>query len=123
MTSVSAPILIVDDNAETRAVLAQMLALRGYDTVAASGAKAALRYFRQGGRACLVILDMMMPDMSGAELRAELLRDPDTASIPVVVYSAVDDAGRVSEVEAYVRKAMDPDDLLRVVDRACGRRS
>lgn len=114
------PILIVDDNAETRTVLAHMLEIRGYATAEAGSGRAALEYFRGGRGARLIILDMMMPDLSGAEVRAALQKRSGTAAIPVIVYSAVDAAGRISDVTAYIRKAMDPERLLRVVDQVCG---
>ena len=121
MRSLERPILIVDDNRDSRDVLADVLELRGYEIVATNSGEAALRYFREGGEACLVILDIAMPGMSGIELRDALSCEPETADIPVIVLSATDSQYQLSNVEAYIRKPMDPDELLRVVDRVCGR--
>ena len=56
----------------------------------------------------------------GYEFHEELKRDPALAKIPVVVFSALDDDGRLRGVVAYVRKAVDSDVLLRALERACG---
>jgi CheY-like chemotaxis protein len=122
MRSLDRPILIVDDNRDTRDGLAELLELRGYETVAAHSGEAALRYFREGGQACLVILDIAMPGMSGIELRDTLSSEPETTDIPVIAFTAMPDAQyELSNVVAYIRKPMDPEELLRVVDQACGR--
>jgi CheY-like chemotaxis protein len=115
------PILIVDDNRLIRDALADILEPRGYETMAANSGEEALRYFREGGEACLVILDIAMPGMSGIELRDALSCQPETADIPVIVLSATDSQYQLSNVEAYIRKPMDPDELVRIVDKACGR--
>jgi CheY-like chemotaxis protein len=121
MTSPHRPILIVDDNRDVRDGLADLLELRGYETVAANSGESALGYFREGGEACLVILDIAMPGMSGIELRNALRCEPETADIPVIVLSATDAQYELSNVEAYLRKPLDPEELLRVVDQTCGR--
>ena len=50
---VDAPVLIVDDNLETREVLQHVLAIKGYPTATAADGKAALDYLRGGGAASL----------------------------------------------------------------------
>jgi CheY-like chemotaxis protein len=57
----------------------------------------------------------------GIELRDALSCKPEPADIPVIVLSATDSQYELSNVEAYIRKPMDPDELVRVVDQACGR--
>ena len=88
MRSPDRPILIVDDNRLIRDALADVLEPRGYETVAANSGEAALRYFREGGQACLVILDIAMPGMSGIDL-PEKVRDnyPETIVILVTAFA------------------------------------
>jgi len=113
-------LLIVDDNRATRDALRAVLVTKGYAVAEASGGREALDYLRAGGEASSIVLDLAMPDMSGYEVHEELKRDPALAKIPVVVFSALDDDGRLRGVVAYVRKAVDPDVLLRALERACG---
>ncbi|HET8623550.1 MAG TPA: response regulator [Gemmatimonadales bacterium] len=65
----SETVLIVDDEAAVRRVLARQLADRGYDVLEASGGAEALEMMRdRGGDVALVVSDVAMPDMSGTEL-------------------------------------------------------
>jgi CheY-like chemotaxis protein len=113
--STSAPILVVDDNEETREVLQQVLEIKGYPTVEARGGPEALRYLRDGNPVSLIILDISMPGMDGAAVHAELKADPWLSHIPVIVFSGVDAQTRVEGVVAYVRKGVNPDVLLSFV--------
>jgi CheY-like chemotaxis protein len=116
-----APVLIVEDNPETRLVLRTVLELKGYVVAESSRAAEALEYLGAGMPACLIVLDVNLPDMSGAALRAELRRDPELAKIPVIVFSAMEDDGSLTDVVAYVRKGINPEQLLQLVDQACGK--
>jgi CheY-like chemotaxis protein len=115
----SAPVLIVEDNRETRDVLRMILQLRGYATVLAEDGQEALDYLREGNPASLIILDLRLPIMDGWELSAAINTDPRLARIPVVVFSA-NIEGDFPGAFATIRKgAFDPDALLSAVDRAC----
>jgi CheY-like chemotaxis protein len=115
--------MVVDDSRETHEVLCQIQNLRGYVTAEIASGEAALAYFNAGKTAQLIILDRALPDMSGDEVRAALARDPATAHSPVIVFSALRNDGAIADVVAYVRKAMHPDRLLRLVDQECQRSS
>src|SRR5262249_22612621 len=115
------PILIVDDDEDTRFALAHLLEAEGYVTAGVATGAEALSHLRAGRPTALVILDIMLPDMSGVAVRAELKRDATLASIPVVGFSALDDDGRLPDVAAYVRKGLEIDVLLRAIARALGR--
>jgi len=119
---VAPTVLIVDDNRATRDALRAVLVTKGYRVAEAAGGTDALQYLRAGGEAAsiVLVLDLAMPGMSGYEVHEELKRDPVLAKIPVVVFSALDDDERLRDVVAYVRKAADPDVLLRALERACG---
>ena len=104
------PILIVEDNFETRQILERLLGVRGYRAVSVGNGLAALDYLRAGG-ASVIILDIRLPGIDGHAVLDELRRDPHLAAIPVVVYSA--EPGGVTDVAACLRKAStDPDVLL-----------
>ena len=111
------PILVVDDNPETRDVLLRVLALHGHPVVAVRDGHEALDYLiRTQGAASVIILDLFMQGMTGPaflsarEARAEL------AKIPVIVYSGYD-VEPFPNVAAYLRKSTDPDVLLETVAR------
>lgn len=77
---------MVDDDAEVRGMLAQVLELEGYEVVTAADGREALRQL-EARRPCLVLLDLMMPGMNGWQFRDEQLKVPALAAVPVVVLS------------------------------------
>ena len=114
------PVLVVDDDEDQRDALANILQIRGYTSVQVPCGADALAHLRSA-KACVIILDERLPDMTGAELREQLKRDPELARIPVIIFSGAD-SERHDDVVAYVRKGDDPERLLEVVDKACGKR-
>ncbi len=87
----SAKILVVDDVPLNVKLLADLLAVHGYRTcTAASGPEALARLASE--RPDLVLLDVMMPGMSGYEVCAAIRADPAHAMLPVVLVTALDPA-------------------------------
>jgi CheY-like chemotaxis protein len=91
-------ILIVEDDGDFREAIAAFLAGEGYSVVEAEHGQDALQHLRTSALFCLILLDLFMPVMNGWAFRAEQLRDPTLAGIPVVVISA--DADAVGEAAA-----------------------
>ena len=115
----SAPVLVVEDNAETRNVLEMVLEINGYAVALACDGAEALDYLRAGNRACLIVLDLRMPVMDGWTFLRILKEDPGLADIPVIAFSANLD-GDLPGTVATVRKAgVDPDVFLALIERAC----
>ncbi|MEO8835133.1 MAG: response regulator, partial [Caldimonas sp.] len=86
-----AKILVVDDVAMNVKLLADLLGAKGYATCAASsGAEALARLVSD--QPDLVLLDVMMPGMSGYEVCAAIRADPAHAMLPVVLVTALDPA-------------------------------
>src|SRR5690606_2328003 len=83
----AATVLVVDDDEDIRLILAQILSLQGYDAPTAANGLDALSQLYDGVEPCLILLDLMMPAMSGWEFRTKQLQDPKLAQIPVVVLS------------------------------------
>lgn len=106
-------ILVVDDDPRNVKLLADLLTAEGYEVAsAASGAEAL---------ACpppdLMLLDVVMPGMSGYEVCRALRADPRTAILPIVMVTAVDPSEeRVRGLEAgaddFLSKPVDPEELL-----------
>jgi len=114
----SAPILVVDDNDETRLLLKAVLEIKGYVTATAADGLDALEYLRAGKPVSLVITDLFMPVMDGRSFAEQVRTDPALAHIPVIAYSAgTDDA--IPGVTAVVRKLSHPDVLLSLVAKHC----
>lgn len=86
----TARILIVDDEARNRALVEALLATENFELLmAASGEEALQISVTQSPD--LVLLDIMMPGMDGLETCQKLQENPDTAAIPVIFLSALDD--------------------------------
>ncbi len=92
-------VLVVDDDDELRESLSELLELEGFGVEGASNGREALAYLQAhlGAPPCVIVLDLMMPVMSGPELRAEQLRDDVLARIPVVVLTASSHPERQAE--------------------------
>lgn len=107
-------VLVVDDDAEIRETLSALLQHEGYTVVRAENGVQALESLRRDHPAC-VLLDLMMPVMSGWEVLEEVQESEELSSIPIVVVSAMCAAG----ARACLQKPVDLDELLDVVDRCC----
>ncbi len=82
-------ILVVDDDPAHRDTLVRLLRLCGYAASAAADGQAALDALRGGGAPPdLVLLDMMMPVLSGTDVLRAMGEDSALRRVPVVVYSA-----------------------------------
>jgi CheY-like chemotaxis protein len=76
-------VLIVDDDARIRALMARLLETSGYAAAEAGDGKEALAQMRLE-RPCVILLDLQMPIMDGWEFRRQQLADPQLADVPVI---------------------------------------
>jgi len=87
-THVPHPILLVDDDADLREAMAELLGDQGFEVVTATGGREALRRLGDPAfRPCLILLDSSMPDMTGRAFLAEREKNPELAPIPIIVIS------------------------------------
>ena len=120
-------VLIVEDDPETREMLATLLTTEGFYAVAAEDGLEALHLLRtvrhRAPQApCLVLLDLTMPRLGGPEFRRAQLNDPILAGIPIAVMSGATDAterGATLGAVATLTKPIDLDVLIDVVRRYC----
>lgn len=120
-------VLIVEDDPDVREMLAALLVTEGFHAVAAEDGLEALHLLRAvRHRApqipCLILLDLMMPRLSGNEFRRAQLGDPTVAAVPVAVMSGAVDLEQRAEAlgaVATLSKPIDCDLLLKVVRRYC----
>lgn len=76
-------ILIVDDFVEYTNMLSSSLKTAGYEVLVANDGGASIRMAKEK-KPDLIILDIMMPDVGGTEVRVELMKDPETKPIPII---------------------------------------
>jgi two-component system, cell cycle response regulator len=81
-------ILLVDDSKFLRIATERALARAGYDVCTAGDGENALLVARET-HPDLILLDMLLPKMTGPDVLKALKKDPETASIPVVVFTAL----------------------------------
>jgi adenylate cyclase len=122
LSDISGRILVVDDNESNRDLLARRLARDGHAVEMASGGAAALALLKDR-EFDLILLDILMPDMSGYQVLGELKGSALTREIPVIMISALDEVDSIVRcIEAgavdYMPKPFEPA-LLRARIRAC----
>jgi adenylate cyclase len=92
-------ILVVDDVPQNVKLLADVLAVKGYEVVTAACGREALERIRSE-RPDLVLLDIMMPDMTGYEVCQAVRADPGIRVLPVVLVTALDPSERIKGLQA-----------------------
>jgi adenylate cyclase len=117
-----ATILVVDDDADIRTLIQAVLETAGHDVTLASEGQEAVNKLRRRPYD-LVVLDIMMPNMSGYEVLEQIRAMPSRAATPVVVVTAKHDpSGVMREVKGgavdHLAKPFLPDELEEVVARA-----
>ena len=107
-------ILVVDDDPLLRIVASKLLRESGYRVEAVNDGAEALHRLRVGDDVSLVVTDLHMPAMGGAELLKALRASPETASLTVIVLTSSDDQAEEIRLmdggaDDYIRKPIDPD--------------
>ena len=113
-------VLIVDDDADVRDAIVEVLEDAEYSPFAVANGQEALDYLRSGHKPCVILLDLMMPVMDGWQFRAAQLADATLEPIPVVVLTA-HGAGENLPAGAVLRKPVHLARLLEVIGRFCER--
>ena len=105
-------ILVVDDEPDERFLLRRMFEREGYEVLDASDGAAALAIARESPLD-LIVTDMMMPVMDGAELIRRLRSDPATAGIPIL--ASTGDPGLAGSADMVMSKSLPLEDLAAAV--------
>ena len=111
-------ILVVDDDSDIREVVGEALEFAGYEVATAREGREGLALCRSF-RPTLILLDLMMPGMSGWEFRSAQQQDPLISTIPVVVVTALGHDPDIA-ASAVLAKPFRLDDLLAQVRRFAG---
>src|SRR5467141_4997123 len=121
----AARVLVVEDDEATRGALRALLDDAGYESDEAPDGEGAVAAMRDE-RFDLVLLDLGLPGMSGADVHHQLRRDPRTRFLPIVFLTAhADRQIKLAELEAgaedFITKPYDADELLARVGAAVRR--
>ncbi len=110
-------ILVVDDEAHIRELLRQHLESEGYSVLEAKNGVEAIEIIRNTPPD-LIILDVMMPTVSGFDVAAVLKNNPDTSGIPIIILSIVEDEERGYRlgIDRYLTKPFEMEVLLKDIE-------
>lgn len=115
--------LVVEDERDIREMLVLAIELSGCAVTVACDGREALRKLREGPLPCVVVSDLMMPNLDGRDLRRQMLADPRLAGIPFIVVSGVADllkeVATLRVAAAFVKPVDDIDTLLACIRSAC----
>jgi CheY-like chemotaxis protein len=112
-------ILIVEDDRAVASMIGEFLGSAGYDTEVARDGQDAITKAKQF-QPDVIIMDLMLPRLTGGEAASRLKQDALTSHIPIVGISAVADVTALAELlplDDIIPKPFDLDDLLNAVDR------
>ena len=110
-------ILIVEDDAAVGSMIDDYLVSAGYRTARAGDGREAVQQVSDS-RPDLIVMDLMMPRLTGGEAARELRDDPLTTNIPILGISAVADVTSIAEllpIDSVLSKPFDLDDLLAAI--------
>jgi CheY-like chemotaxis protein len=112
-------ILLVDDDADVRVLVGALLTQEGYRVHTAREGRHALHVLEKIETPDLILLDYIMPEMSGKEFLSARRREPRLRVVPVILLSAWTRqwSGAHLGVAEILAKPVDPDKLLQTVRR------
>jgi CheY-like chemotaxis protein len=119
-------ILIIDDNASCREVVAAALRLSRHKVICANSSREAMQVLDDTSPD-LVLLDVALPEMSGLELLRSIRQMPHWRDLPVILFTGSGDIMHLTQglgvSECLIKSNFSADALRRAVEQALGRRS
>lgn len=110
-------ILVVEDDPDTRGAIRELLTRAGYAVVSADDARDAVDLLTRGLRPRLMVVDLMLPELSGIDFLDYVQKDHELRVIPRIVVTAMR-KGEVRVVaDAVFHKPCDLNDVLEAVRR------
>jgi CheY-like chemotaxis protein len=110
-------ILVVEDDSQLRQLYRFELEMRGFSVETAADGMEALELLDDGPRPSLVVLDMVMPRVSGLAVAQEMRAHPETRSIPILLVTGCTDPFDQSAFTEVLCKPVDPHALAAAVER------
>jgi two-component system phosphate regulon response regulator PhoB len=113
-------ILVVDDDPALQKLVILLLQRAGYDTESALNATEAAAILRKPTLPDLVVLDLMLPEISGIDFLKQLRSKPNFDSLPVIILSALADPAQIREgleagADRYLTKPYLANNLIKTV--------
>lgn len=122
-----AAVLLVDDDEVAREIVRRMIEREGYQVEEAGDGAAAISALEGGLVPDCVVLDLMMPRVSGVGVLRQMRSDPRWREIPVVLMTALDEGREIEEARAlgcrrhFLKAYWHVGELLQTLDHATGR--
>ncbi len=121
-----AKILVVDDEKDVVELLSFLLKKDGYTVITANNGRVALEMVPKE-MPDLILLDVMMPEMDGYTVQTQLLENPQTKNIPIIILTAKGQLRDVfamsANVAAYIEKPFDPKTLRGKIQESLAKKS
>lgn len=111
--------LIIDDNQDIRSLIKQALEMENFEIVQAENGAIAQAKLTAGVKPSVILLDLMMPVMSGQEFLVWKNTQPSVSQIPVIVISALANTTELPGTVRYLRKPLDLKSVLDTVEQIC----
>jgi DNA-binding response OmpR family regulator len=121
-------IVVMEDDAGTRMLVASVLKKEGHDVLTAGDGEQGLQMIRPSRLPDLIISDVQMPGLNGFQMLAQLRSDPETASIPVILLTSLQERahmriGMTTGADDYITKPFRPGELREAVAAQLNKRS
>ena len=120
-------ILIVDDSEIDLEILEETLSQIGFQDIITSNSAMEAKVLAEELRPDLIIIDIMMPKMDGAEMKKYLNDNPKTKGIPTIFVSSLitkqeeqNYGGRLASGDVIISKPYSADDISRAIDLVLG---
>jgi len=107
---------LVEDEAETRDAMLELLAAEGYEALGAANGLEALSLLEKGEKPSLILMDLLMPVMDGWEFCRELAARPACSDIPIAIVSATGQESLLPERKINAGLFRKPFDLVRLLN-------
>ena len=111
-------VLVVEDEVDLREMMCEALELHGFAVVAATDGKDALDKVSGIESLCLVILDLLMPEMNGWDFVEQLRKRSEFATVPIIVHSSAPGPAPTT-VARVLKKPITLNRLLATVREYC----
>jgi len=112
-------ILFIDDNPVDRTLISRVLTKYDFNVLLAEDGPMGLR-MSQEGHLDLILLDILLPGISGIELCKKFKKNPVTSDIPVIFYTSIDTPKHLIDYASYgardyLQKTMPPEELAAAI--------